>query len=77
MKAFLLKISLHELRSDNSFQKRKVNSIWHGTESVSCLAPNIWNLVPNEIKQCETLNAFKFRSKRWVHDGCPTVFNEE
>ena len=35
------------------------------------LGPKIWDLVSNEIKESESLNAFKFKIKRWVHEGCP------
>ena len=31
---FAPKISHYDLRNDNSFKSRRVNSIWHGTESV-------------------------------------------
>ena len=45
--------------------------MWHGTESVSYLGPKIWDLVPTEIKESESLNGFKFKIKRWVPEGCP------
>ena len=49
-----------------------VKFVWHGTESVSYLGPKIWHLVPNEIKESESLNGFKFKIKRWVPEGCPS-----
>ena len=36
----------------------RVNSVRYGTESVSFLAPKIWDILPKEIKNSETLNAF-------------------
>ena len=63
---FAPKISHYDLRNNNSFKSRRVNSVWHGTESVSYLGPKIWDLVPNEIKESESLNAFKFKIKRWI-----------
>ena len=68
---FSPKISHYDLRNNNSFKSRRVNSVWHGTESVSYLGPKIWDLVPNEIKESQSLNAFKFKIKRWVSDECP------
>ena len=38
---FALKISYYDLRNNNSFKSRRVNSVWHGTESVSYLGPKI------------------------------------
>ena len=61
----------YDLRNYNSFKRRRVNSVWHGTESVSYLGPKIWDLVPNEIKESESLNGFKLKIKRWVPEGCP------
>ena len=60
-----------DLRDNNSFKRMRVNSFWHGTESVSFLGPKIWDLVSNEIKESESLNAFKFKIKRWIPEGCP------
>ena len=63
---FAPKVSPYELRNNNSFKRRRVNSVWHGTESVSYLGPKIWDLVPIETKESESLNGFKFKIKRWV-----------
>ena len=65
------KMNLNDLRNSNSFKRRRVNFVWHGIESVSYLGPKIWNLVPDEIKESESLNAFKFKIKRWIPEECP------
>ena len=70
-KLFAPKMSSYDLRNNDSFKRRRVNSVWHGTESVSYLGPKIWDLVPNEIKESESLNAFKFKIKRWISEECP------
>ena len=43
-------MSPYNLRSNNLFKSRSVNSVCHGTESVSHLGPKIWDLAPNEMK---------------------------
>ena len=43
-----------------------MNSVGHGTESVSFLAPKIWDILPKEIKDSKTLNIFKTKIKKWV-----------
>ena len=68
---FTPKVSPYDLRNDNSFKRRRVNSVWHSTESVSYLGPKIWYLVPNEIRDSESLNGFEFKIKRWAPEGCP------
>ena len=70
-KIFAPKINPYDLCNNNSFKRRRINSVWHGIESVSYLVPKIWDLVPNVIKQSESLNDFKFKIKRWVSEGCP------
>ena len=64
-------MSPYDLRNNNSFKRIRVNSVQHGNEWVSYLGPKIWDLVLNEIKESESLNAFKFKIKRWVPEGYP------
>ena len=47
---FAPKVSSDDLRNNDSFKRRRVRSVQHGTESVSYLGPKIQDLVPNEIK---------------------------
>ena len=56
-------MSSYDLCNENSFKRRRVNCAWHGTESVTYLGPKIWDLVTNEIKEFESLNAFKLFHK--------------
>ena len=68
---FVLKISLYNLRRDNTFERRQVHSVYHGTESLSFLGPKIWDLVPLELKQLESLEVFKLKIKKWIPLECP------
>ena len=61
----------YSLRGDNPLARRRVNSVRHGTESVSFLAPKIWDILPKEIKDSKTLNIFKTKIKKWVPRECP------
>ena len=63
-KLFGPKMSPYDLRNNNSFKRRRKNALRHGTELVSYLGPKIWNLVPEEIKEFESLSAFKLKIKR-------------
>ena len=60
------KTSLYNLERNDNFEKRKVRSVYQGTESLSFLGPKIWDLVPVELKQPETLYFFKLKIKNWV-----------
>ena len=61
---FVFKISLYNLRRNNTFEKWQVHSVYHGTESLSFLGPKIWDLVPLELKQLENLEVFKLKIKK-------------
>ena len=49
----------YELRGNNFLERRRVKSVRYGTESTSSLAPKIWEILPNEIKDSGTLQIFK------------------
>ena len=68
---FVSKTSSYNLRRNDTFEKRKVYSVYHGTESLSFLDPKIWDLVPVELKQSETIYSFKLKIKNWVLFECP------
>ena len=47
---FASKMNPYDLRNNNSFKRRRVNYVWHGTVWVSYLDRKIWDLIRNEIK---------------------------
>ena len=68
---FVSKASSYNLCRYDTFEKRKVHSVYHGTSWLSFLSPEIWDLVPVELKQSETLYSFKLKIKNWVLFECP------
>ena len=64
----------YNLRGNNVLTRRRVNSVRinkYGTETVSFLAPKIWNILPKEIKDSESLGIFKRKIKKWIPWECP------
>ena len=49
----------YELRQRPQIQIPWVHSVFSGTESLKLLGPKIWTLVPNEMKQLESLGKFR------------------
>ena len=47
---FVPRTSLYNLCRNDTFEKRKVHSIFHVTESLSFVGPKIWDLVPVELE---------------------------
>ena len=58
-------------RNPCEFARPIVRSVISGTESISFLGPKIWDVVPNELKQLETTNAFKREIKKLKPLNCP------
>ena len=56
------------LRGNNVLTRRRVNSVRYGTETVSFLAPKIWNILTKDIKDSEFLDIFKRKIKK---SECP------
>ena len=63
--AFVSTTSSYNLHRNNTFEKR--------TESLSFLGPKIWDLVPVELKQSETLYSFKLKIRNWVPFEFPCI----
>ena len=63
-KVFVPRQCNYELRGNNFLERRRVKSVRYGTESISSLAPKIWEILLNEIKDSDTLQIFKVKIKK-------------
>ena len=68
---FKLNDNQYNLRSGLSLQSRNMKTVKYGENSISYLAPKIWNLVPENIKSCPTVESFKNKIKSWIPEKCP------
>ena len=48
----------NNLRNYNGFRLPFTRAVYHGTESISYLEPKIWNTVPIELKNAQSLQQF-------------------
>ena len=53
------------------FRPREINSVFHGSESLSFLGPKIWELLPIELRDIGDLSTFKQKIKQWKPTSCP------
>ena len=60
----------YNLRTQNDFSSRVPKTVNYGTETISFLAPEVWALVPEKLKECSCLEAFKSKIRKWKPD-CP------
>ena len=47
---------------------KKVNS---GLETLRCLGPKIWDIIPTNLRNIDTLSLFKKKIKDWIPKRCP------
>ena len=64
---FLERNNNHSLRGNKVLTRRTVNSVRYGTETVSFLAPKIWDILPRDIKVLNLLIFSKVKSKNEFH----------
>ena len=65
---FSFNVRNYNFRSQSTLKRIKTNSVYFGSESLSSLAPKIWDLVPDSFKNENSLERFKNRIKTWTTD---------
>ena len=60
----------YDLRNSNTLVSKNINTTNYGLETVSYLAPRIWEQIPEEIKQSKSLNSFKKKIILWIPNAC-------
>ena len=69
---FLLNNSLsYNTRNRRTFHSRPIRSVTYGSETLSHLAPKIWELVPTRMKSLKCVASFKSAVKKWKLSDCP------
>ena len=67
---FYVRQTHFNLRNPHHFAIPSVNSVYHGSESILNLGPRIWNLVPDRLKELNSISSFKNEIKRWQPEIC-------
>ena len=70
-KIFVKRNNAYNLRKPSEFLRPKVHSAFHGEESISYLGPQVWDMIPVEMKNLKTISAFKKVVKNWKLENCP------
>ena len=60
----------YNLRKFLEFRTHNIKIVFNGSETISHRGPEIWNLVPGDINNSESLKVFKTKIKNWKPDGC-------
>ena len=67
---FRLKTTFFNTRQKCEFQRRNVKTVTYGSQTLSSLGPQIWDLLPIELQNLTSLNAFKSKIKSWSIEQC-------
>ena len=61
----------YNLRNPADFVVPHVKSVNFGFESIRYIGPKIWESLPQDLKNKETIDSFKTAIKKWKPDSCP------
>ena len=61
----------YNLRNTSALVSTNTKTTNYGSNSISYLAPKIWDQVPTEIKNSKSLYNFKQKIKIWIPLKCP------
>ena len=64
----VLKLSVVNIAQN---RRENIKVTYYGIQSVKFLGPNIWGMVPQNIKNCKFLQEFKKLIKVWKPEACP------
>ena len=67
---FTEKFYQHDLRKKRSWETYNLRTVWYGTETICNMGPKTWDLLPNDIKESNSLLEFKQKIKKWRTTEC-------
>ena len=60
----------YNLSRNYTLERKRDHTVYHGSESVSSLAPKLWKLLSNSIRSYATLKKLKTKINTWTVDHC-------
>ena len=60
----------YNLRMDTYFEPNNIRTVSYGTETLYYRGPQIWTLIPDDIRNSTNLKEFKAKIKNWKPKGC-------
>ena len=60
----------YNLRNNSDFKRENIWTVTYGSETLSFRGPEIWDVIPIEIKQTASLSIFKKKIRLWKPIGC-------
>ena len=60
----------YNLRNFQEFLTERIGTVYYGVETLIHRSPQLWSLLPQNIKEVESLEIFKRKVKNWICDDC-------
>ena len=61
----------YDFRSQTDFELRPIYTTAYGLRSLKSFAPKMWNIVPIDIRNSDSLSEFTTKIKPWMSVTCP------
>ena len=72
MKTFLyFRGNSYNIRNFQEIRQQKVRTVWYGLKTAFYRAPQLWSLVPSDLKLLPNVDLFKSKVKDWKCTGSP------
>ena len=65
------RLNTHNLRNFQEFATERKRTVWYGLETLSYRYPQLWSVLPESLKEMNSLSQFKRNIKHWICRGCP------
>ena len=59
------------IRNFKKVLTERKRTVRYGLETLSYRSPQLWSLLPDNIKQLESIDLFKKKVKDWICEDCP------
>ena len=61
----------YNLRSQNDLNVPTIKTVWKGENSIRYFGALLWNSIPSNIENSDSLSMFKSKMKNWQPFYCP------
>ena len=65
------RFNTYNLRNFQEFAREGKRTVWYGIETFSYRCPQLWPLLPENLKEMNSLSQFKRNIKHWICRDCP------
>ena len=59
------------VRNFQEFEAERKRTVYFGLETISYRSPQLWSLLPEHMRQLNSLDQFKRSVRQWVCNTCP------